>query len=820
MAAIGKKVGIDLGTTNSVVAIMQGPDPEILYSREGQPQIRSAVSLRERKGRGGEVRRQVLVGDPAIGNWEYAPEDTIVSIKRLMGLGVEHPEVQRVKDWFYYKVVEPSEGTKDSVRVVMGGQEYSPVDISAMILRKLKEDAEYSLGEEVTHAVITVPAYFSQAQKAATRMAGLKAGLKVIKILDEPTAAAMSYGLDETEDAEPKNVLVYDLGGGTFDISVLLMCGPMFVTLNKEGDMWLGGDNFDQAVVEYAVEVIREEYGTDPSSDKKFMVALRRAAQKARESLSAAKWADLELAGRLKDKEGFVIDVFVEITREKYEELIRPLVERSLRLVDRAMENAKLTVDDVDYVLMTGNATITPLVQQMMEDKFGPDRVLRKKHPKLCVAEGAAIVAKLLVSTVCHDCGHPNDEDAEECAECGTPLQLRDKVICRHCEFPNESGAQVCAMCSNPLQEFVLGGISSRHYGVELARDAFSVFIEKNDEIPTEDARWKTFYTQVPDQRVICIPVWGGDDLEKASANQKQGEVFAILPSGLATGSGVRVSLSLDSDEIFRLAARLEDGTDLQPWVIKGEADQKAIEALDGIERDLGELGGALSQSERQAIEEQREQVLRHLQEGNYKDAQEGVEQLGQLVTALKRPEAGPGSLEEKAQGLIGYTEFVLREFSWAIGAEQAYELTSLVAKTRQALEAGDAQALQQAFTALDQATDRLPDAIRVLVGIRGAIMARIQPVEPERAAELQKMLAETEEAFQKNPILGRLGLVRLAASVAEALKEIESKALRGVACPACGHDLPPGARFCPECKADTWMLGEQRVRTSGKIST
>ena len=341
MAAIGKRVEIDLGITNSVVAIMQGSNPEVLYSAEGQPHISSAVSLRTRRGRGGEVRRQILVGDAAIANWEHAPEDTIVSIRRLIGLGVADPEVQRLKDWLLYKVVEPSDGARDSIRVVMGGQEYSPVDISAMILRKLKEDAEFRLGEEVTHAVITVPAYFGQARRAATRMAGLKAGLKVTKILAEPTAVAMSYGLDETEDTEPKNILVYDLGDGTFDISVLLTWGPVFVTMNREGDIWLGGDDFDRAAVECALESIREEYGVDPSSDLRFMVALKKAAQKARERLSTADWTELGVPGRLKDEAGFVIDVFVEITREKYEQLIRPLVERSLRLVDKAIKNAE-----------------------------------------------------------------------------------------------------------------------------------------------------------------------------------------------------------------------------------------------------------------------------------------------------------------------------------------------------------------------------------------------------------------------------------------------------------------------------------------------
>ena len=233
----------------------------------------------------------------------------------------------------------------------------------------------------------------------------------------------------------------------------------------------------------------------------------------------------------------------------------------------------------------------------------------------------------------------------------------------------------------------------------------------------------------------------------------------------------------------------------------------------------MGQLVAGLGQSEREAIERHKEQILKNLQEKKNQEAQRGIEQLGQLASTLKQPEGAAGGLEEKAQGLIGYTEFVLSEFAWAIEANQAYQLTNLVAKTKEALEAGDARALQTAFDALDQATDRLPDTIRLLLSIRGAIMARIQPADPERAAQLQKMLSETEEAFQKNPILGRLALVRLAASVAEALKEVESKAAQGVPCPVCGHELPRGARFCPECNADTWILGEHRARTSGRIS-
>jgi len=284
---------------------------------------------------------------------------------------------------------------------------------------------------------------------------------------------------------------------------------------------------------------------------------------------------------------------------------------------------------------MAGSASITPLVQRMIEDKFGPDRVMHRKRPKFCVAEGAAILANLLVNTVCHNCGHPYDEDAEECAECGAPLQLSDKVICRQCAFPNEPGAQVCAMCNNRLQIIVDGAFSSRHYGLQLAGDTFSVFIEKNDEIPTAEPGWKPFETQVPNQRMIRIPVYGGDNLEKASANENQGEFFAILPPGLPEGTVVRVSLSLDADEIFCPAGRLEDGTDLQPWVITGGADQKAIEAFNEVDRDLAQLATAFSQSAQEAIDKHKEQILKNLHDGAYQDAQRGIEQLRQLATAI-----------------------------------------------------------------------------------------------------------------------------------------------------------------------------------------
>jgi molecular chaperone DnaK len=252
--------------------------------------------------------------------------------------------------------------------VVLGGKEYSPIEISALILGKLKSDAEFVLGEEVTHAVITVPAYFNAKQKHATREAGLKAGLKVMRLIEEPTAAAIAFGIKQDE---AKTVMVYDLGGGTLDITVLIMGGGTFAPLNLEGDMWLGGDNFDQCIVEYVKGQVKKQYGVDiPSSEHRLLATIKKEAQRAKEALGAARKADIVIPGMLKDQDGDFIDIDIEITRDKFEEMCRPLVMRTLELVDKAIAGAHSKIQDIDIVVMAGNATAMPIIQSEMEKKF------------------------------------------------------------------------------------------------------------------------------------------------------------------------------------------------------------------------------------------------------------------------------------------------------------------------------------------------------------------------------------------------------------------------------------------------------------------
>ncbi|MFW6119005.1 MAG: Hsp70 family protein [Planctomycetota bacterium] len=800
---MGRHIGIDLGTTNSVAAIVDGPQPRVLDSRDGRPQIRSVVGLRRRKGKKADGA-EVLVGDVAEKNWQLAPEDTIVSIKRLMGRGVADPEVQRIHEWAMYNIVEPSDGTEDSVRVVMGGREYSPIEISAEILRKVKESAEYRLGEDVTHAVITVPAYFSQIQRDATRRAGLRAGLKVMKILDEPTAAAIAFGTEEEDSTEPKYLLVYDLGGGTFDISVLMWAQNVFAPLDLEGDMWLGGDNFDQAIVEHAVGYVQREYGIDPIGNTRFMVALRRAARDAKERLSSARSADLIVAGLLRDEDDDLVDVTMEITADQLEQLTQHLVDRTVALTEKALQSAGIGVEQIHHVLMAGNSTASPIVQQAVEQMFGREKIMRKMHPKYCVAIGAAIVAERWQGWECtapdpsgsgEVCGGCNPEDATVCQKCGAPIpdeeQERIKV------GPPEDEEKPEAL--------VLGGIAAFNYGTQTEGDKFNVFIQKGDPYPTEEPQTLTFYTQTANERMIRIPVYGGENLERASANEKQGEAFAVLPSRLPAGAAVRVKLTLDGDQVFHLEAHLEDGTDLRPWVLKGETDQKAVEAIRRGQEALDLKANMVGPEEAEPIEKARNDAFEKLQKGDFEGGLDAAERFTELVGQSGR---GPDDPEGKAEGLINFTQFILSEYNWAIGAERSYKLNNLVEETRQAMQAGDTALLEQKVQELDEATDDLPDIIQLVLAMRGAINDAIRPSDPSEAAALLQELDRIIERLRAQDATAAGELMSFAEKVSRTIDRLKPK------CPQCGLHLA-GKGTCHRCGWDPTLLTDKSSASS-----
>ena len=379
---MARVIGIDLGTTNSCMAYMEAGKPIVINNREGGRVTPSVVAVTKSGER--------LVGTPAKRQAITNPDNTIFSIKRFMGRS--YSEVGEEIKIVPYKVTKDERGR---VRVVMGGKEYTPPEISAMILRKMKEDAEAFLGEEIKEAVITVPAYFNDSQRQATRDAGRIAGLEVLRIINEPTASCLAYGLDKKKSGI---VAVYDLGGGTFDISILEIGEGVFEVKSTSGDTHLGGDNFDQKIIDWIAEEFMKEHGIDLRKDRMALQRLREAAEKAKMELSSAMETEINLPFITADSSG-PKHLSLVLTRAKLEQLVMDLIEKSLGPCKQALEDAKLTQKDIDEVVLVGGMTRMPKVQEMVAEFFGKEPQ-KGVNPDEAVAMGAAIQAGVLKGEV------------------------------------------------------------------------------------------------------------------------------------------------------------------------------------------------------------------------------------------------------------------------------------------------------------------------------------------------------------------------------------------------------------------------------------
>ena len=374
-------IGIDLGTTNSVMAVMEGGESVVIPTAEGGRLCPSVVAVNPKTG-------ERMVGQVAKRQAVTNPENTIFSIKRLMGRKFSDPEVQKARKLLPYKIVEKQNG---DAWVTMGDKEYSPPEISAMILQKLKRDAEAYLGEPVVEAVITVPAYFNDSQRQATKDAGKIAGLNVLRIINEPTASALAYGLEKKAD---ELIAVYDLGGGTFDISILDIGEGVFEVKSTNGDTFLGGDDWDQRVIDYITEEFRKDQGIDLKKDRMALQRLKEAAEKAKVELSTVMQTEINLPFITADASG-PKHLQIAITRAKLEQLTADLVERTAGPLRRALEDAKLSPQQISEVVLVGGQTRSPAIQTLVRDYFGkePHKGL---NPDEVVGLGAAIQAGVL----------------------------------------------------------------------------------------------------------------------------------------------------------------------------------------------------------------------------------------------------------------------------------------------------------------------------------------------------------------------------------------------------------------------------------------
>ncbi|MDD2370096.1 MAG: molecular chaperone DnaK [Sulfuricurvum sp.] len=377
---MSKVIGIDLGTTNSCVAVYEGGEAKIIPNKEGKNTTPSVVAFTD-KG-------EILVGDPAKRQAITNPDKTIYSVKRIMGLMMNEEKAKEAHDKVTYKIVDKN----GMAAVDVAGKVYTPQEISAKILSKLKADAESYLGQAVTDAVITVPAYFNDAQRKATKEAGTIAGLNVLRIINEPTASALAYGLDSKGD---EKVLVYDLGGGTFDVTVLEISEGTFEVLSTDGNAFLGGDDFDNKIVDFLASEFKSDHGIDLKADKMALQRLKDAAENAKKELSSAEETEINLPFITADASG-PKHLVVKLTRAKFEGMIDTLVKETISHIKTAMKDAGLSKNEINEIIMVGGSTRLPIAQKMVSDEFGGKTLNKGVNPDEVVAAGAAIQGGVL----------------------------------------------------------------------------------------------------------------------------------------------------------------------------------------------------------------------------------------------------------------------------------------------------------------------------------------------------------------------------------------------------------------------------------------
>jgi molecular chaperone DnaK len=563
-------VGIDLGTTNSCLAILEGGRPDIVLNAEGERLTPSVVGFSEDGERlvGRVAKRQAILN----------PKRTVMSIKRKMG-------------------------TDHKVRIELNGQikKYTPEEISAFVLQKLKSDAEDRLGHKITKAVITVPAYFNNAQRQATKDAGKIAGLDVVRIINEPTASSLAYGLDKQGD---QNILVYDLGGGTFDVSILSIGEGVFEVVSTLGDTHLGGDDFDKRIMEWLIKEFKKEVGIDLSRDPNAMQRLRDGAEAAKCELSSKKEATINLPYITADASG-PKHLEKRLTRAKFEEMIEDLLQRTISIMKQALKDAKMSPKDIDQVVLVGGSTRIPKVQEMIED-FIPGKINKEINPDEVVALGAAVQAGIL---------------------------------------------------AGEMDEIVLLDVTPLTLSIETLGGIATPLIERNTTIPTE--KTKTFTTAEDNQTTVDIHIVQGER-KFARDNKSLGRfqltgippaprgipqidvTFKIDADGIlnvnakdkATGKQasivIKESSRLPEEEIERMRREAkehaeEDKRRLEEIETRNEADQ----LIYSVRRSLKELGDKVSSSKRQDIEEKIKNLEKLLkEEAGVADLRRGIEEL------------------------------------------------------------------------------------------------------------------------------------------------------------------------------------------------
>ena len=562
---MGKVIGIDLGTTNSCVAVMDGKSPKVIENAEGMRTTPSIVAFTDDGER--------LVGQPAKRQAVTNPENTIFAVKRLIGRRYDDPTVEKDKKLVPYKIVKASNG---DAWVEADGQTYSPSQVSAFILQKMKETAEAHLGQKVDQAVITVPAYFNDAQRQATKDAGKIAGLEVLRIINEPTAAALAYGLDKSKNG---TIAVYDLGGGTFDVSILEIGDGVFEVKSTNGDTFLGGEDFDMRLVGYLADEFQKEQGINLRNDKLALQRLKEAAEKAKIELSSTTQTEINLPFITADASG-PKHLTMKLTRAKFEALVDDLIQKTIEPCRKALKDAGLSAAEINEVVLVGGMTRMPKVQEVVKQLFGKEPH-KGVNPDEVVAIGAAIQAGVLQGDV---------------------------------------------------KDVLLLDVTPLSLGIETLGGVFTRIIERNTTIPTKKSQ--VFSTAEDNQGAVTIRVFQGER-EMAADNKILGQFDLMgIPPAPRGMPQIEVTFDIDANGIVNVSAKDKatnkeqqiriqasgglSESDIEKMVKDAEAnaaeDKKRREAVDAknhadalvhsTEKALAEHGAKVGEPERKAIED------------------------------------------------------------------------------------------------------------------------------------------------------------------------------------------------------------------------
>jgi molecular chaperone DnaK len=619
---MSKIVGIDLGTTNSAVAIIIGGDPQIIPTAEGGNLLPSFVAYNKNKER--------MVGQTAKRQSVINPENTIYSIKRLMGRRIDATATKRTMDMVPYEIVA---GSQDDacVRIPVINKTYTPQEISSMVLQKLKRDAEAYLGEPVTQAVITVPAYFNDSQRQATKDAGKIAGLEVLRIINEPTAAALAYGLNKKEQ---QTVLVFDLGGGPYDVSILDLGDDVIEVKSTNGDTHLGGDDWDERIVEWIVTEFKKQTGIDLSKDRQALQRLREAAEKTKVELSSVMESEINLPFVTADSSG-PQHLQMKLTRSKFEQLTDDLVDRCRTPLEKAVEDAKISIDDLDEIILVGGATRMPMIQELVKS-FTNKPPNQSVNPDEVVAMGAAIQAGVL-------------------------------------------GGEV--------EDVLLLDVTPLSLGLETLGGVMTPLIPRNTTVPTR--KTETFSTAEDNQTAVEVHVLQGERDMAADNNSLGRFMLEGIPPAPRGTPQIEVTFDIDANGILNVTAKdqatgkqqqiqISASTNLSESEVErmvqeaktNEAEDKrrrgliesrnqADQLIYSVEKTIRELGDRLSQGDRQQVEGIINDLKSALEGNNAQRIQQLIEQLQQAMHALSQqlyqqqstPSGDSSSAEQNGNG-------------------------------------------------------------------------------------------------------------------------------------------------------------------------